>query len=137
MHLEKNTHSHAQGVASNFTPNYILNICYLQTTYTYLKYISYKFYCFTHIYLYAYWKANYILHTLAFKREFHAIIHSFSKRPQYSFTLCKEFHAPYIYLCVHTIARCFPRYLYVKYQTWGSPNSSKNSHKQVLIFMLF
>ena len=79
VHLEKSTHSHAQGVASNFTPNYILNICYLQTTYTYLKYISYKFYCFTHIYLYAYWKANYILHTLAFKREFHTITYSFRK----------------------------------------------------------
>ena len=28
---------------------------------------------------YAYWKANYILHTLAFQREFHAIIYLFKK----------------------------------------------------------
>ena len=26
--FEKNTHSHAQGIASKFTLNYVLNICY-------------------------------------------------------------------------------------------------------------
>ena len=39
------------------------------------------------MYLYAYWKANYILHIFAFKRAFHAIIHSFRKRPQAIFDM--------------------------------------------------
>ena len=38
-----------------------------------------NFYCFTNIYLYAYWKANCILHIFAFKKAFHTIIHSFRK----------------------------------------------------------
>ena len=134
--LKKKTHFHAQSVASNFTPNLYPKHLLSQTTDTHSKYIYHtNFHCFTHIY--AYWQDIYIMHILAFKRESRAIIHSFRKWPQYSFTLCKEFHALYIYLCIHTVARYFPRYLYVKYQTWGSPNSSKNSHKQVLIFMFF
>ena len=135
MHFEKNIHFYAQGIASKFTLNYILNICYYKLPTHIWNIYHTNFYCFTHTY--AYWQAICIMHTLAFKREFRAIIHSFRKRPQYSFTLCKEFHGPYIYLYIHTIARCFPRYLYAKYQTWGSPNSNKNSHKQVLIFLLF
>ena len=129
-----------------------------QTTYTYLKHISYNFYCFTHIYLYACWKTNYVMHTLAFKREFHAIIHSFKKRPQYSFRKIlvhtSQGISCHMFTYIHTIERCFPCYLYLhkylhtiekylprylgaKYPSWGSPNSSKNSHKQILIFMFF
>ena len=95
---------------------------------------------------------------LHLKREFHAIIHSFRKRPQYSFrkilihTLqgischmftyihtierCFPCHL-YLHTYLHTIEKYFPRYLGAKYPSWGSPNSSKNSHKKILIFMLF
>ena len=57
---------------------YILNICYHKLL-TYIWSTPYKFYCFTHIYLYAYWETNYILHIFAFKKAFHTIIHSFRK----------------------------------------------------------
>ena len=83
-------------------------------------YIKKNFYCFLHIY--SYWQAIYIMHTLAFKKAFHTIIHSFKKTIIHTLLgiSCS------LYLPMHTtIARCFPCYLYVKYQTWGSPNSSK------------
>ena len=72
---------------------------------------------------------------------------------RYSFTLCKGISC-HMFTYIHTIERCFPCYLYLhtylhtiekyfprylvaKYPSWGSPNSSKNFHKQVLIFTLF
>ena len=71
--FEKNIHSHAQGIASKLTLNYILNTCYYKLT-THIWNIYH-----TNFIVSAYWKANYILHILAFKREFHAIIHPFRK----------------------------------------------------------
>ena len=71
--FEKNIHSHAQDIASKLTLNYILNICYYKLT-THIWNIYH-----TNFIVSAYWKANYILHTFAFKREFHAIIHPFRK----------------------------------------------------------
>ena len=114
---------------------HILNICHYKIlTYIWNIYHT-NFYCSTHIYLYAYWKANYILHTLAFKKDFHAIIHSFRKIIIHT---RQGIPCPlYFHIYLRTIEKHFPRYLGAKYQTWGSPNSNKNSHKQVLIFMLF
>ena len=77
MHFEKNIHFYAQGIASKFTLNYILNICYYKLPTHIWNIYHTNFYCFTHTY--AYWQAIYIMHTLAFKREFHAIIYSFRK----------------------------------------------------------
>ena len=120
--FEKNTHSHAQSIASKFTLNYVLNICHHKLpTHTRNIYTIQTFVVsltFIHI-----GKILNIMHILAFKRESRAIIHSFRKGPQYSFTLCKEFHALYIYLCIHTIEKHFPRYLGAKYQAWGSGKS--------------
>jgi len=117
MYFEKNTHSHAQGIASNFTPNHILNICYHKLpTHTRNIYHT-NLHCFIHIYLYAYWKANYVMHILALKRESHAILHSFRKRPQYLFrkilihTL--QGISCHMFTYIHTIERCFPCYLYL------------------------
>ena len=77
IHSKKKTHFYAQSVASNFTPNLYPKHLLSQTTYICLKYNQNFFYCFLHIY--SYWQAIYIMHTLAFKREFRAIIHSFRK----------------------------------------------------------
>ena len=109
---------------------YILNICYHKLL-TYIWSTPYKFYCFTHIYLYAYWETNYILHIFAFKKAFHAIMHSFRKTIIHTWRgiLCPL----YLHIYLHTIEKHFPRYLGAKYQSWGSPNS----YKQVPIFMLF
>ena len=52
--FEKNIHSYAQGIASKFTPNLYPKHLLLQTTYIYLKYISYKFLLFhSHLFILA------------------------------------------------------------------------------------
>ena len=72
---------------------------------------------------YTYWKANYILHTLAFKREFHAIIHPFRKIIIHTW---QGISCPlYLHIYLHTIEKHFPRYLGAKYQSWGRTISSK------------
>ena len=53
--FEKNIHSHAQGIASKLTLNYILNIWYYKLT-THIWNIYH-----TNFIASAYWKANYIL----------------------------------------------------------------------------
>ena len=106
--FEKNTHYHAQGIASKFTPNHNLNICYHKLPTHIWNIYHTNFYCFTHIYLYACWKANYVMHTLAFKREFHAIIYSFRKWPQYSFRK----------ILVHTLQRNFMAYVHIYTHHW-------------------
>ena len=52
--FEKNIHSHAQGIASKFTPNLYPKHLLLQTTYIYLKYISSTFLLFhSHLFILA------------------------------------------------------------------------------------
>ena len=86
-----------------------------------LKRSNRNFYCFTHIY--SYWQANYIIQTLAFKREFHAIIHPFRKIIIHTW---QGISCPlYLHIYLHTIEKHFPRYLGAKYQSWGRTISSK------------
>ena len=128
--FEKNTHSYAQGIASKFTPNHILNICYhklpthTQNIYTIQTFI-------VSLTLMHIGKIFNIMHILAFKRESRAIIHSFRKTIIH--TLLGISCPLYLHIYLHTIEKHFPRYLGAKYQSWGSPNS----YKQVPIFMLF
>ena len=104
---KKKTHFHAQSVASNFTPNlYPKHLLFTNYLHTFEVHHT-NFYCFTHIYLYAYWKANHILHIFAFKRAFHAIIHSFRKTIIHTWwgILCPL----YLHIYLHTIEKHFPR----------------------------
>jgi len=122
---KRKTHFHAQSVASNFTPNlYPKHFAITNYLHTFEVHHT-NFYCFSHIYLYAYRKANYILHTFAFKRAFHAIIHSFRKTI-YSY-LARNF-MPLIFTHISTHHwKAFPTLLRCKVPIMGQPKFLQTS----------
>ena len=118
--FEKNTHSHAQGIASKFTANHILNICYHKLpTHIWNIYHTTFIVSLTFIYIHVGKLIMSCIHLHSKGNSMPSYIHLGSglniHLGRYSFTLCKEFHAicSYIYtplkgvfhatyICTHT-----------------------------------